>query len=59
MHEKPFQINSEGRVQTKQNDFKSAVSECAKNTGLLRDWASVKINGQQNHLISHKMHEAI
>ena len=33
MHKKPFQINSLGRVQTKQNDLKSAVSEHAKNTG--------------------------
>ena len=33
MHEKPFQINSWGRVQTRQNDLKSAVSEHAKNTG--------------------------
>ena len=33
MHEKPFQINSRGRVQTTQNDLKSAVSEHAKNTG--------------------------
>ena len=33
MHEKPFQINSWGRVQTRQNDLKSAVSENAKNTG--------------------------
>ena len=33
MHEKPFQINSWGRVQTRQNDLKSAVSEHARNTG--------------------------
>ena len=59
MQEKPFQINSQGRVQAKQNDLKSAVSECTKNTGLLRDWASVKISGQENHLLSHKMQEAI
>ena len=33
MHEKPFQINSRGRAQTRQNDLKSPVSEHAKNTG--------------------------
>ena len=32
MQEKPFQINSRGRVQTRPNDLKSAVSEHAKNT---------------------------
>ena len=59
MHEKPFQINSQGRVQTKQNDLKSAVSDCAKNTGYSVDWASVKIIGQENHLLLHKIHKAI
>ena len=59
MHEKPFQINSRGRVQTKQEDLKSAVSEQAKNAGCSIDWASAKIIGQENHLLSHKIHEAI
>jgi len=55
MSQKPFQINSQGCVQTKQNDLKSAVSERAKNTGYSINWASVKIIGQENHLLSHKI----
>ena len=39
--------------------LKSAVSENAKDTGHSIDWASVKIIGQENHLLSHKIHESI
>ena len=40
-------------------DLKSTVSEHAKNAGHSINWASVKIIGQENHLLSRKIHEAI
>ena len=40
-------------------DLKSAVSEHAKNIGHSINWASVKIIGQENHLLSCKVHKAI
>lgn len=40
-------------------DLKSAVSENAKDAGHSTDWASLKIIGQENHLLSHKIRESI
>ena len=40
-------------------DLKSAVSKHAKDAGHSIDWASVKIIGQENHLLSHKIRESI
>ena len=40
-------------------DLKSAVSELAKDVGYSIDWASVKIIGQENHLLSRKIRESI
>ena len=40
-------------------DLKSAVSEHAKDTAHSIDWASVKIIGQENHLLSQKICKTI
>lgn len=40
-------------------DLKSAVSERAKDAGHSTDWASVKIIGQENYLLSRKICESI
>lgn len=39
-------------------DFKSAVSEQAKDAGHSIDWASTKIIGQENYLLSRKIRYA-
>ena len=40
-------------------DLKSAVSEHAKDAGHSIDWASTKIIGQENYLLSRKICESI
>ena len=40
-------------------DLKSVVSEHAKDAGHSIDWANVKIIGQENNLLSGKIHKYI
>ena len=57
-------IKTARKLYTRRNEHrkwqcKSAVSEHVKDAGYSIDWASVKLIGQENHLLSHKIREPI
>jgi len=48
---------NENRKLVQAFNFKSAISEQAKSTGLSLVWASTKIFSQENHLLSRKIYQ--